>query len=91
MGILSWLIVGAIAGWLAGLVVPGDERFGVVGHIVLGIVGAVVAGFVAGFVGGGDYITGVNVTTIVVATIGAIVVVVGWNLLARGRTPGPTA
>jgi uncharacterized membrane protein YeaQ/YmgE (transglycosylase-associated protein family) len=86
MGILSWLVVGAIAGWIAGVLVPGDERFGIVGHIVLGIVGALVGGFIAGVVVGGEYVTGINVTTIVVATIGAIVVVVGWNLLTRGRT-----
>src|SRR5215210_3455119 len=42
MGILSWLIVGAIAGWLAGLLVKGDEGMGVIMHIVLGIVGALV-------------------------------------------------
>jgi uncharacterized membrane protein YeaQ/YmgE (transglycosylase-associated protein family) len=91
MGILSWLVVGAIAGWLAGLLVKGDESFGVIGHIVLGIVGAVIGGFVAGALTGGDYISGINVTTIVVATVGAIIAVVGYNALrgtARtGRGP----
>lgn len=88
MGIISWLVVGAIAGWIAGMLVPGDERLGIVGHIVIGIVGAIVGGFIAGLVVGGEYLTGINITTIVVATIGAIVVVVGWNLLTRGRAPG---
>jgi uncharacterized membrane protein YeaQ/YmgE (transglycosylase-associated protein family) len=88
MGVLSWLIVGGIAGWIAGVLVPGDERFGIVGHIVLGIVGALVGGFIAGAIIGGEYVTGINVTTIVVATIGAIVVVVGWNLVTRGRAAG---
>ncbi|HET9680921.1 MAG TPA: GlsB/YeaQ/YmgE family stress response membrane protein [Candidatus Limnocylindrales bacterium] len=85
MGILSWLIVGAIAGWLAGLLVRGDEGLGVVGHIVLGIIGALIGGFLAGVVLGGDYVTGVNVTTIVVAVIGAVILVVVWNALT-GRT-----
>jgi uncharacterized membrane protein YeaQ/YmgE (transglycosylase-associated protein family) len=84
MGILSWLIVGAIAGWLAGMLVKGDESMGVIGHIVLGIVGGLVGGFVAGLVTGGDYISGINVTTIIVATLGAVLVVVAWNAL-RGR------
>jgi uncharacterized membrane protein YeaQ/YmgE (transglycosylase-associated protein family) len=88
MGILAWLVVGASAGWIAGVLVPGDERFGIVGHIVLGIVGALVGGFIAGVLIGGDYVTGINITTIVVATIGAVVLVVGWNLLTRGRTAG---
>jgi uncharacterized membrane protein YeaQ/YmgE (transglycosylase-associated protein family) len=88
MGIISWLIVGAIAGWIAGALVPGDERFGTIGHIVLGIVGGLVGGFIAGVVVGGEVVTGIDITTIVVATIGAIVVVIGWNLLSRRRTPG---
>ncbi len=57
MGIISWLVVGAIAGYLAGLLVKGDESYGLIGHIVLGIVGAVVGGFIAGALTGGDYIT----------------------------------
>jgi uncharacterized membrane protein YeaQ/YmgE (transglycosylase-associated protein family) len=85
MGIISWLVVGAIAGWLAGYLVRGDESLGVIGHIVLGIVGGLVGGFIAGLLTGGDYITGINITTIIVATIGAVITVVGWNAL-RGRT-----
>jgi uncharacterized membrane protein YeaQ/YmgE (transglycosylase-associated protein family) len=85
MGIISWLVVGAIAGWLAGYLVKGDESLGVLGHIVLGIVGAVVGGFIAGALTGGDYLTGINPTTIIVAVIGAVIVVVGWNML-RGRS-----
>lgn len=86
MGIISWLVVGAIAGYLAGLLVKGDESLGVIGHIVLGIVGALVGGFLAGVLtGGADYVTGINVTTIVVATIGAVIAVVGYNAI-RGRS-----
>ena len=86
MGLIAWLVVGAIAGYLAGMLVKGDESMGVIGHIVLGIVGALVGGFLAGLVtGGNDYITGINITTIVVAVIGAVIAVVVWNAI-RGRT-----
>ena len=86
MGIIAWLIVGAVAGYLAGLLVKGDESLGVIGHIVLGIVGALIGGFLAGVLtGGADYVTGINVTTIVVATIGAVVAVIGYNAI-RGRS-----
>lgn len=86
MGIISWLVVGAIAGYLAGFLVKGDESLGVIGHIVLGIVGGLIGGFLAGLVtGGADYITGINITTIVVAVIGAVIAVVGYNMI-RGRT-----
>jgi len=86
MGIIAWLVVGAVAGYLAGFLVKGDESLGVIGHVVLGIVGALIGGFLAGLVtGGNDYITGINVTTIVVAVIGAIIAVVGYNMI-RGRS-----
>ena len=84
MGLIAWLVVGAIAGYLAGYLVKGDERLGVLGHIVLGIVGGLVGGFFAGLLTGGDYITGINLTTIVVAVIGAMIVVVGWRAI-RGN------
>ena len=42
MSIIAWIVLGAIAGYLAGLLVRGDEGLGVIGHIVLGIVGALV-------------------------------------------------
>ena len=48
MSIIAWLVLGAIAGYLAGFLVKGDEGLGVIGHIVLGIVGALVGGFLAG-------------------------------------------
>ena len=87
MGIISWLVVGAIAGILAGFFVTGDEGLGIIGRILLGIVGAVVGGFVAGLLlPGSDYITGINIGTIIVATIGAIIVVFGYNLLTRNRS-----
>ena len=86
MSIIAWIVLGAIAGYLAGFLVRGDEGLGVIGHIVLGIVGAIVGGFIAGLVtGGNDYITGVNATTIIVATIGAVIAVVAFNALT-GRT-----
>jgi uncharacterized membrane protein YeaQ/YmgE (transglycosylase-associated protein family) len=86
MGIVSWIVVGSIAGWLAGMLVKGDESLGFIGHIGLGIVGGLVGGFIAGLLTGGkDYTTGINLPTIVVAVMGAIIVVVAWSAL-RGRT-----
>jgi uncharacterized membrane protein YeaQ/YmgE (transglycosylase-associated protein family) len=89
MGIISWIVVGLIAGVIAGYLVKGDEGLGIIGRIVLGIIGAVVGGFVAGLLTGGDYVTGINPTTIIVAVIGAIVVIVGYNAIrGRSRTGG---
>jgi len=84
MGIVAWLVLGAIAGYLAGLLVRGDEGLGVIGHIALGIVGALVGGFLAGALFGSNPMTGIDVTSIVVAVIGAVLAVVVWNA-ATGR------
>ncbi|HWH24878.1 MAG TPA: GlsB/YeaQ/YmgE family stress response membrane protein [Candidatus Limnocylindria bacterium] len=87
--ILAWIVLGAIAGWIAGKLVPGDEGLGVIGTIVLGIVGALVGGFVANALGfgtgreGGDVI---NLQSIIVAVIGAVLVVLVVNFVARRRT-----
>ncbi|MEO8437194.1 MAG: GlsB/YeaQ/YmgE family stress response membrane protein [Chloroflexota bacterium] len=87
MGIISWLVVGAIAGYVAGYLVKGDESLGVIGHVVLGIVGAIVGGFVASVLTNGkDYVTGINIVSIVVAIIGAVIAVVAYKMLTR-RTP----
>ena len=88
MSILAWLIVGAIAGWLAGYLVRGDEGLGVIGHIVLGIVGAIIGGFLAGVLTGEDYTTGINITTILVATIGAVLTVVVVGMIRGGTRTG---
>jgi len=80
--------VGAIAGWLAGLLVKGDEGMGVIGHVVLGLVGALVGGYVVGLVTGNDPMDGVfDISTIVTAVIGAVVLVlVGSMLMGRQRS-----
>lgn len=79
MGILTWLIVGAVAGWLADMMVGGSS-VGLIGDIVLGIIGAVVGGWLAGtFLGVPNAISGFNLTTFVVAFLGAALVLVIVN------------
>jgi len=86
MSLIAWIVLGAIAGYLAGFLVRGDEGMGVLGHIVLGIVGALVGGFLASALFGVDAINGaLDVSSIVTATIGAIIAVLVWNA-ATGRT-----
>ncbi|MEJ2706031.1 MAG: GlsB/YeaQ/YmgE family stress response membrane protein [Anaerolineales bacterium] len=84
MGILSWIIVGLIAGWLAGLVMKGGG-YGILGDIILGIIGALVGGFLAGALFGVG-ITGFNIETLIVAFLGAVVVVALVRALP-GRSP----
>ena len=83
---ISWLIVGAIAGWLAGLLVRGDESMGVIGHILLGLVGALIGGYVVGLITGNDPMDGVfDISTIVTAVAGAVVLVLLGNMLMGRR------
>jgi uncharacterized membrane protein YeaQ/YmgE (transglycosylase-associated protein family) len=88
MGVISWIVVGAIAGVLTGLIVRGDDGLGIVGRIALGITGAIVGGFLMGLATGEDYVTGIDVTTIVVATIGAVIVLIAWTAITRRRRTG---
>ncbi|HEY7936859.1 MAG TPA: GlsB/YeaQ/YmgE family stress response membrane protein [Candidatus Limnocylindrales bacterium] len=83
MGIVSWIVLGAIAGFLANLVVGGRE--GILGTIILGIVGAVIGGWLASEVFHKGDVTGVNVESIVIAVIGAIIVLLVWTALSRNR------
>ena len=84
MGILSWIVLGAIAGFIANMLVGGKE--GVIGTIILGIVGAVVGGYLAeALLHKGD-VTGVNPESIVIAVVGAIVVLFVYRALTRNRT-----
>jgi len=86
MSIIAWLVVGAIAGWIAGMVVPGDEGYGWIGAIIAGIVGAIVGGFLLGLITNTDWTTGFNISTIIAAIVGAIIVVFVWKAVARRGT-----
>jgi uncharacterized membrane protein YeaQ/YmgE (transglycosylase-associated protein family) len=89
MSILAWIVLGAVAGYLAGFLVRGDEGLGVIGHIVLGIVGALVGGFLAGVLFSTDPINGpLDLGSIVTATIGAIIVVVVVNAISGTARTG---
>ena len=81
--ILSWIIIGLIAGALAKLIMPGDDPGGIIVTILIGIVGAFVGGFLTSLVGigGGGFIW-----TIIVATVGAIILLAIYRAVIGGRT-----
>ena len=85
MGLIAWIVVGLIAGWLASMVMKGRGS-GLLGDIVLGVVGALVGGFLASSVLKiGDAITGINLATILIAFIGAVIVIAVVRVLT-GRS-----
>lgn len=71
MGIIAWLIFGALAGWIASMIIGNNEEQGALGNIIVGILGAIVGGFVARVLGV-DGITGFNVVSLLVAIVGAV-------------------
>jgi uncharacterized membrane protein YeaQ/YmgE (transglycosylase-associated protein family) len=84
VGIIAWIVLGAIAGWITNMIMGGKE--GVIATIILGIVGAVVGGWLAGTVLKVADVTGINVESIVVAVIGAVIVVAVYRLVIGRRT-----
>jgi len=84
MSILAWLVLGLIAGFIASKIVNKTGE-GVIVDIILGIVGAFVGGFLFSFVGATP-ITGFNIYSIIVAIIGAVVVLVLYHAIVGRRT-----
>ncbi len=78
-GLLWFLLVGLVAGWLAGVLVKGGG-YGVIGDIVIGIIGAVIGGYLFGVTGLG---VGGLFGTILVATMGAVILIVILRLIRR--------
>ena len=84
MGIIAWIVVGLIAGILAKLIMPGDDPGGFIVTIIIGIVGAFVGGFVMQLLGGTG-LTGFSIWSILVATLGAIILLAIYRLFAGSR------
>ena len=83
MGIIAWIVLGAIAGWITNMIMGGKE--GVIGTIILGIIGAVVGGWLAGTVLKVADVTGINIESIIVSVIGAVIVVAIYRAVTGRR------
>jgi uncharacterized membrane protein YeaQ/YmgE (transglycosylase-associated protein family) len=83
MSILAWILLGLVAGWLAGQFMRGGG-YGIIGDIILGIVGALVGGFLSGALLGVD-VTGFNLPSIIIAVLGAIIVIAIARLVTGRR------
>lgn len=73
MGIITWIIFGALAGWVAGMIAGADQRQGCFLNIIIGIVGAFIGGLIMQFVTGRGFDFGFNLASFVVAVIGAVI------------------
>lgn len=78
VGILAWVVVGAIAGYVATMIVGGGE--GIIKTVILGIVGGLLGGFVATSVVHVGTVNGINLESVAIAIAGAVAVLVVWRL-----------
>jgi uncharacterized membrane protein YeaQ/YmgE (transglycosylase-associated protein family) len=72
MGILAWIVLGGLAGWIASIIAGNNAEQGFVGNIIVGMLGALIGGFIINLLGGTG-ITGFNLWSLLVAVFGAII------------------
>jgi len=82
MGIILWIIFGAIAGWIASIIMGRNAQMGALANIVVGIVGALIGGFIMNAFGGPG-VSGFNLPSLIVAILGAIVLLFLVGLVRR--------
>ena len=82
MGVLSWIVLGLVAGLLAKIILPGKDPGGLIVTILIGIVGAVIGGFLGTQLGWGD-VAGLDLRSIALSIAGAIVLLVALRVLKR--------
>ena len=80
MGIIVWLVVGGICGWLASLIMRTDAQQGIILNVIVGIVGAVIAGLIFGV----NMNDGITVQSFLYALLGAVILLAIVNLVRRG-------
>lgn len=82
MGILSWIVFGLLAGFVAKLLMPGRDPGGFFVTILIGIAGALIGGFIARALGMGD-ISGFNLGSFLIAVVGAVILLIGYRMMKR--------
>ncbi len=85
MGILIWLIVGGVVGWLASIIMRTDAQQGILLNVIVGIVGALLAGFIISpMIGVGTINDGITLASFLVSLVGAVILLAIVNLFRRG-------
>jgi uncharacterized membrane protein YeaQ/YmgE (transglycosylase-associated protein family) len=82
MGIVSWIVLGLIAGAIAKLLMPGDDPGGFFVTILIGIVGAIVGGFIATAFGLAT-VSGLNLPSVVIAICGSLILLIAYRMIRR--------
>ena len=86
MGILAWIILGLIAGAIAKAIMPGRDPGGFIVTALIGIVGAVIGGFLGNMIFGIGGVSGVDIRSILIAVVGALVLLWVYRMATRRST-----
>jgi uncharacterized membrane protein YeaQ/YmgE (transglycosylase-associated protein family) len=86
MGIISWIVIGALAGWIASMFTGNNEEMGAGKNIATGVIGALLGGLIFNLLGGRG-ITGFNLWSLIVATVGAVIFLSIVNMFRRKSHP----
>lgn len=85
MGIISWLIVGALAGWIASMITGDNPKMGALANIIVGILGGLIGGFIAQRVFNLGPMSGINLYSILVAIAGAVILLLILGFINRRK------
>lgn len=88
VNIIVWILLGALAGWIASLIMRTDEEMGATANIVVGIVGAFIGGLISRLFGGPS-VTGFNLTSLIIAILGAVVLLFLVRMFSTSGTNRP--
>ena len=87
MGIIVWLIMGGVVGWIASMIMGTNARQGMLLNVVVGIVGALIGGWLIGpMVGAGSINDGITIMSVIVSLIGAVILLAILSLFRRSST-----
>ena len=85
MGIIGWILLGGIAGWIASMIAGTNKGQGIFGNIIVGIIGGLVGGFILNLFGV-DGVTGFNLWSLLVALLGAVIALWIWKMISGKKT-----
>jgi uncharacterized membrane protein YeaQ/YmgE (transglycosylase-associated protein family) len=85
LGCISWIVFGALAGWIASMITGRNQRQGCIMNIIVGVIGAFIGGLFYGLLTGKTLNVGWNLTALIVSILGAVVLLLVVNLFTRNR------
>jgi len=88
MGILSWIVLGALAGWLASIIMKKNASMGAFANIAVGVLGAFIGGFIVNLIGAPADLSRFSLESFLVALLGAVILLALINLVRRRRVRG---